>query len=85
MALARKQSGLVLQLVRFDSNELLPTFIRCTLQKRRTLPQVLLDYGERFAIESEILMQVQKQLPDGALAGIDDHYYIVDLGRLSHE
>ena len=78
--------GLVLQLVRFDSNSSLPTHLFDAHYKNdEPYLRILLDYGERFAIESEILMRVQKQLPDGALAEIDDHYYIVDLRRLSHE
>ncbi|MEK9823965.1 MAG: hypothetical protein VW840_17500, partial [Gammaproteobacteria bacterium] len=44
--------------------------------------RVLLDYGARGQVETEIMMRVQEQLPDGILGEVDDHYYVVDLRKL---
>lgn len=44
--------------------------------------RVLLDYGKRGQVETEILIRVQDALPDHVFGEVDDHYYVIDLRRL---
>ncbi|MGB0692978.1 MAG: hypothetical protein ACPGPD_09710 [Pseudomonadales bacterium] len=78
-------SGLVLQLVRHQprKDRAFPLHLfEVPYQQDEPYLRVLLDYGGRGQVETEIMMRVQEQLPDGILGEVDDHYYVVDLRKL---
>lgn len=78
-------AGMVMQLVQFqpkrDRSLPLHLFEVPYLPDQPYL-RILLDYGSRGQVETEILMRVQEKLPESILGEIDDHYYVVDLRRL---
>jgi len=77
-------SGLVLQLVKYEleTSDLPGHLFAVPYVDGEPYLRVLLDYGSRFLAESEIMLRVQALLPAGAIAEVDDHYYVVDLRRL---
>lgn len=77
--------GIISQLTRFDPA--VDRTIPANLFEKPFLPgepylRVLVDYGKQNQVEESILLRVQTRLPEGALAELDDHYYVIDLRRL---
>lgn len=77
--------GMVLQLVRFDPklDQAIPIhlFLK-SYQLNQPYLRVLTDYGPGNQAETEVLIRVQNKLPEGSVAEVDDHYYVIDLRRL---
>ena len=77
--------GVVLQLVRFDPTKdtVVPVHLfEAPFARDEPYLRLLLDYGERSQVETEILIRVQARLPLHAIGEVDDHYYVVDIRRL---
>lgn len=77
--------GIVLQLIRFDAAGVLTVPANLFEQPFRfdePYLRVLLDYDSEGRVEIEILDRLESRLPQGALAELDDHYYVIDLRRI---
>lgn len=77
-------SGVILQLVRFAPGQyhaVPPHLFESQFQENEPYLRVLLDYGQLNQAETEMLMRVQARLPAGAIAELDDHYYVIDIRR----
>jgi hypothetical protein len=77
-------AGVILQLVRFapDQYQAVPVHLFSSpFKANEPYLRVLLDYGQLNQAETETLIRVQARLPAGAIAELDDHYYVIDIRR----
>ncbi len=74
--------GMLLQLVRFSGNSLSPHLFNETFKEGEPYLRILLDYGLQEQSETHILMRLERELPQGSIVELDDHYFVIDIRQL---